>query len=94
MAFIVECTICSQPWEVPQPLFTAPPKQYIILPEHEMLGWDDSKPKGIPCSGPQMPGIGVGERSDWERNWPIRRTGRPLPSVKDGSTSVQVLSLS
>lgn len=92
MAFIVECSICGQPWEVPQPIFTVPPRQYIVIPDHEMLSWSDSKPTGIPCPGPQVPGFGIAERSEWERGWPLRRFGRPLPSVKDGSTSVKAVS--
>jgi hypothetical protein len=93
VAFIVECSICGQPWEVPDPIFTVPPRQYIVIPDHDMLGMTDSTPTGIPCPGHQMPGFGIAERSEWENRWSLRRLGRPLPSVLDGSTSVKVVTL-
>jgi hypothetical protein len=84
--FIVECSICQQAWEVPQPLFSAPGAG-IQVPEHIMHaprgGEEDLK---IPCPGPQLPGLGLGLRSDWERRWHVRQIGRPLPTVFDGSS--------
>lgn len=89
--YIVECAICGQPWEVPQPLMTVPPRIYIVIPDHEMLSFKDSTPQGFSCLGSQTPGFGLGERRQWEQRWPLRRMLRPLPSVLDGAHAVQVL---
>ena len=83
MTFIVECGVCGQPWEV-ETFQMSSPGHWLVLPDHEMLDQRTSEPISIPCPGPQLPGLGLGNRSDWERNWPLRHLGRPLPEVKDG----------
>jgi len=82
--FIVECGVCSQAWEVPTPAFSSP-GHWLVLPDHAMLHQLTGERMVVPCPGPQMPGMGLGNRADWERNWPLRKGSRPLPSVFDGS---------
>jgi hypothetical protein len=60
--YIVECSICGQPWEVPHPLVSAP-GHYIQIPEHAMLDQKESTPLLFPCSGSQVSGLGLGERT-------------------------------
>jgi hypothetical protein len=90
--YIVECAVCQQPWAVPRPLTSLPPSQYIVVPDHAMIGRSDSKSiSGLPCPGRQTPGFGMGTRRDWEQRWGLRYPGRMLPSVEDGSR-VQILT--
>ena len=84
MTYIVECAVCSQPWEVPELLVSAPPGKRLQVPDHGMLNPQTSEPTTIPCSGPKTPGVGLGSRTEWERNWPVRKGDRPLPEVLDG----------
>lgn len=42
MTFIVECSICSQPWEVPT-IRVAGPGRYIQVPEHGMVRCTDQQ---------------------------------------------------
>lgn len=92
VTYIVECSICQQPWDVPQPLVSAPPLVSIVIPPHEMLSRPENRPLGFPCIGPQVPGMGLGSREAWERNWPLRHSARALPSVRDGANAVKVLN--
>ena len=86
----MECGVCQQAWEVPEPLYSQP-GFWIILPPHEFLSKQTNEPMaGVPCAGTQLPGLGMGLRSIWEQNWKWRHKGRPLPPVKDGATSVKV----
>ncbi len=87
--YIVECGSCQQAWEVPTYLMTTPDRT-ILLPAHQMLGHEDSKPTGVPCPGRGFPGLGMGDRVEWERRWPSSHPRRPLPAVLDGSTAVKV----
>jgi hypothetical protein len=89
---IVECSICSQPWEVPQPLVSVPPARRIAVPEHAMLNVQTSKPTTTRCPGVKQAGIGLGQRDRWEKDWPGRKGGRALPEVLDG-TPVQVIDI-
>jgi hypothetical protein len=83
--FIVQCGICSQPWQVPT-IQLSTPGHWLLLPDHFMLDRSTSQPiAGVPCPGPQLPGLGIGKRADWERNWPLSHIGRPLPAVLDGA---------
>jgi hypothetical protein len=82
--FIVECGVCAQPWEVPT-FQMSTLGHWLVLPEHTMLDQTTSIPTVVPCPGPQLPGLGLGNRTDWERNWPLRKIGRPLPAVLDGT---------
>jgi hypothetical protein len=84
MTFIVECSICAQPWEVPT-MMVAGPGHFIQVPEHGMLDRSTSKPLAVPCMGVQVTAFGIGNRQDWEQRWPLRKIGRPLPEVLDGS---------
>ena len=36
-AYIVECAICQQPWEVSEPIVSAPPVQAILVPAHPIM---------------------------------------------------------
>jgi len=85
MAFIVECIICSQPWEVDSQMVAVPGHSWLQVPEHPMLNPQTSQPMPtILCPGIQHSGIGVGNRDQWEQNWPQRKPNRPLPDVLDG----------
>jgi hypothetical protein len=84
-AYIVECAICQQPWEVSEPIVSVPPKQAIQLPAHQIIERADSSPTDIECPGNQLPGLGMGERDHWEREWMPRYATRPLPLVLDGA---------
>ena len=42
MTYIVECAVCQQPWDVPEPLVSAPPLQAIQLPAHPIIERADS----------------------------------------------------
>jgi hypothetical protein len=85
MKWIVECSICGQPWGVDEPLVSAPPLYGIQVPDHGMLNQTDSQPSMVPCPGPQVPGLGLGVREQWEQNWTLRRPLRPRPQVLDGA---------
>jgi hypothetical protein len=90
--YIVECSICSQAWEVLEPMYSAPPLYGIAIPQHEMLRLDDGELAGVPCPGNQLPGLGLGDREDWARRWVLRKIGRPVPTVLDGTSSVHLAS--
>jgi hypothetical protein len=89
MSFIVECLSCQQPWEVPTYLHSTPVAR-IIVPAHMLLNQETSESEERPCAGAVFSGIGIGERGQWERDWPVRHPGRPLPALLDGSASVTV----
>ena len=84
-AYIVECAICQQPWEVSEPIVSAPPVQAILVPAHPIIERADSSPTDIECPGNQLPGLGMGDRGRWERQWITRYATRPLPMVLDGT---------
>jgi hypothetical protein len=86
-SYIVECLSCQQPWEVPTRLLTTP-EQRILVPAHMMLNPATSEREPRPCAGAVFSGIGMGERGQWEHDWPSAHPGRPLPVVVVGSTSV------
>ena len=86
MTYIVECAVCQQPWDVPEPIVSAPPLQAIQLPAHPIIERADSTPTGIECPGSQLPGLGFGDRDRWEREWISRYPTRPTPEVLDGAT--------
>jgi hypothetical protein len=88
-AYIVECSSCQQPWEVPTHLLTTP-EQKIRVPGHPMLSHETSRPEAKPCAGAIFPGIGMGERGLWERAWPLTHGVRSLPLVFDGVDEVWV----
>lgn len=92
MTYIVECSVCSQPWEVPFPLVSVPPARRLAVPEHAMLDAQTSQPTTIHCPGVKESGIGVGPRDEWEKNWSQRKSGRPRPKVLDG-TPVQFIDM-
>jgi hypothetical protein len=92
VTYIVECSICSQPWEVPFPLVSAPPAKRIAVPDHGMLNAQTSKATSTPCPGIKQAGTGRGRRDDWEKGWSQRKPGQPLPEVLDGSP-VQFLDI-
>ena len=84
-AYIVECAICQQPWEVREPLVSVPPHQAIKVPAHMIIEFSDSSPTKIECPGPQLPGLGFGARDRWEHEWISRYPTRPIPTVLDGA---------
>lgn len=83
-AFIVECSVCQQPWEVSTEMFAAP-GHHIQVPDHPMLDRTNGSITAIPCAGTTATGFGYGERSDWEHHWPVRHVGRVRPAVLNGS---------
>lgn len=82
--YIVECSVCSQPWEVSVPLVSVPPARRVAVPEHGMLNVHTGKPTSVRCSGVKHAGIGLGRRDTWEKTWSQRKYGRPRPEVLDG----------
>jgi len=83
--YIVECIICSQPWEVDSPMVAVPGHSWLQVPEHPMLNHQTSQPMAaISCPGIQHSGTGVGSRKQWEQSWPQRKLNRPQPAVLDG----------
>ena len=84
-AYIVECAICQQPWEVGEPLVSVPLLRAIQVPAHPIIERSDSSPTHIECPGPQLPGLGFGARDRWEREWISRYPMRPIPAVLDGA---------
>jgi hypothetical protein len=92
VTYIVECIVCSQPWEVPTMMAAVPGRQWLQVPEHGMLNLQTSEPTLVACLGIQHTAIGVGRRDEWERNWPLRKAARPIPKVLDGRP-VEVITL-
>ncbi len=84
--FIVECSICGQPWEVKEHMLSAPPAYGIQVPAHYILERSQGMPmEGVPCQGRQVPGLGFGPRDQWELNWSLRHPLDQKPAVLDGS---------
>jgi hypothetical protein len=84
--FIVECSICGQPWEVKEHMLSAPPSYVIQVPAHYMLERSQGMPmEGVPCQGRQVLGLGFGPRDRWELNWSLRHPLDQKPAVLDGS---------
>jgi hypothetical protein len=92
--YVVECSVCQQPWEVTRPLANVPGSAHIVVPQHGIL---DAKGEEAltPCGGganPNAPGMPAGTRSEWEQRWSTRFIGRNRPAVKDGA-GVEVVPL-
>jgi hypothetical protein len=83
-SFIVECSVCQQPWEVSWPS-SSQPREAHELPRHERLGPASNESMGS-CLGTDLPGVVAGEKSVWESDWPKSHGIRPLPDVMDGRT--------
>jgi hypothetical protein len=92
VTYIVECIVCSQPWEVPTMMVAVPGREWLQVPKHGMLNLNTSEPTSVACPGFQHTGIGLGRRDEWERNWPLRKASRPVPKVLDGGP-VEVITL-
>jgi hypothetical protein len=84
MTYIVECLNCGKPWQVDEPM-VAGPGSFIEVPVHNMLNQPDSTATITPCSGQRFPGIGLGNRAEWESGWAQRHPTRPRPAVADGA---------
>lgn len=86
--YIIECSVCQQPFEVDQLLANVPGRVYIVVPAHAFLDSRESKPSSLQCTGGESttaPGIPAGKRRDWERQWPGKIIGRKLPAIRDGA---------
>ena len=82
--YIVECSICGQAWEVEQHLLSRP-GAWIKIPLHEMLDLTNGEPVGVQCPDRKTPGVGLGSRSAWERDWTRRHSLRTMPTVFGGA---------
>jgi len=83
MDYIVECSVCHQPWAVAEHMM-APG---IAVPPHEMLSSEDNRGLG-PCQGVSQSGIGHGRVETWATGWQGRHAhqpGRSRPTVADGA---------
>ena len=92
MTFIVECVICSQPWEVDVEMRAVPGHTRIQVPDHPMLNPQTSQPTTTRCPGIKDSGFGAGSRDQWEERWSSRKPNRPRPDVFDGRP-VRIITL-
>jgi hypothetical protein len=83
-AYIVECSVCQQAWEVPTEML-AEPGHHIQVPDHLKLSWTTGRATSAHCEGNTATGFGYGERGHWEYHWPLRHVGRAQPQVLNGA---------
>jgi hypothetical protein len=88
---IIECGVCQQPWAV-STNFLGGRGQKFLLPDHPMIDRKTNEPTDVRCSGQMVPGVVMGDRAEWEAQWPLLHSERPRPSVLNGSTSVKIVT--
>jgi hypothetical protein len=84
MASIVECSTCTQAWEVPTPVL-ATRNVWIQLPTHDAIS-EVGVSTGLPCRGVWRSGIAMGSRESWEERWAARHPSEPRPQLLEGDS--------